>query len=384
VAALIEVQNASKVFGGGMFGARRTIALEALSFSIAESPPAVTAIVGESGSGKTTLARLMLGLTHPTAGTVRYRGRDIRHLSRSDRRAFRREVQVVFQDPYDVYNPFYPVEHLLRIQLARFGLSRSRADGDRQIEEVLHAVGLRPEDTIGRYPHQLSGGQRQRLMVARALILRPKVIVADEPVSMVDASMRATIVDYLQQLSRDYGVSIVYITHDLATAYQICDNILVLYRGSVVEAGGIEEVIRRPQHAYTRLLIGSIPLPDPARKWMRETATAHAARPLAHGHSCKFADRCPSAFDDCFEQAPPLYRTERQRAVACFLYRSSPLLGGGPINNTFATSRGAAPQSGNGETHGKACRPGDGVADGGPEPSLAEAAAGQGDARAHP
>jgi len=156
---------------------------------------------------------------------------------------------------------------VLTTPVAKFKMAGSRSDGRRLIEQALRAVGLRPEDTLGRYPHQLSGGQRQRTMVARTLLLRPKVIVADEPVSMVDASLRVTVLGNLLQLKQEFGISLIYITHDLATAYQISDRIIVLHRGSVVEAGDPEQIVKRPAHPYTKLLIGSVPLPDPTRPW---------------------------------------------------------------------------------------------------------------------
>ena len=264
---LLELRDVGKVFGGGLFSRRQTVALQAFSLSIDDAQPTIVAVVGESGSGKTTMARLLLGLETPTAGAVLYRGKDLRRCSRSERRTFRREMQAIFQDPFGVYNPFYKVDHVLTTPIAKFKLARSRGEGRRLIEQTLRAVGLRPEETLGRFPHQLSGGQRQRIMVARTLLLRPKVIVADEPVSMVDASLRVTVLGNLLQLKQEFGISLIYITHDLATAYQISDRIIVLHRGATVEAGDPEQVVKRPEHPYTKLLIGSIPLPDPSRSW---------------------------------------------------------------------------------------------------------------------
>jgi ABC-type oligopeptide transport system ATPase subunit len=244
---LIEAVDVSKRFAGGL-GREGTLALAGLSLAIDAGRPSIIAVVGESGSGKTTLARLLLGLVEPTGGVVRYRGTDLRRLGRDGRRAFRRDVQAVFQDPYGVYNPFYRVDHVLATPVRRFGLAASRAAARDLIGGALRAVGLRPEEILGRYPHQLSGGQRQRVMVARALLPRPKLIVADEPVSMVDASLRATILGSLRRLTDEHGISILYITHDLATAYQVSDAILVLYRAHLAEAGAVERVVRAPQH----------------------------------------------------------------------------------------------------------------------------------------
>ncbi|MBV8736565.1 MAG: ABC transporter ATP-binding protein, partial [Alphaproteobacteria bacterium] len=256
---LIELSRVSKYFAGGLFGRDRNVALEKFSFTVDPALPRVTAIVGESGSGKTTLARLLLGLIEPSEGEVRYRGRPLPRLSTAQRREFRREVQAIFQDPYEVYNPFYRVDHVLMTPVRKFRLAATRRERRGLVEAALRAVGLRPEEILGRYPHQLSGGQRQRIMVARALPLQPRLIVADEPVSMVDASLRATILASLQKLHEERAISILYITHDLATAYQVADTILVLYRASVVEAGDIGLVVKTPQHPYTQLLIGSVP-----------------------------------------------------------------------------------------------------------------------------
>jgi ABC-type oligopeptide transport system ATPase subunit len=349
MSALLEARQVSKVFGGGLFDKRVTVALDDFSFTIESAPPRVTAVVGESGSGKTTLARLLLGLIGPTNGQVLYNGNDLRQLPGAEKRNFLRDVQTIFQDPYEVYNPFYRVDHVLETPITEFKLANSPQAKRALIHESLRAVGLRPEETLGRYPHQLSGGQRQRIMVARAVLLRPRLIIADEPVSMVDASLRATILDSLRQLNREYGMSIVYITHDLTTAFQISDVIIVLYRGSVAEAGDVDLVVRQPRHPYTQLLINSVPQPNPEHAWgavqVRSDAieeangairvemgtgllptdiVAGAAAKARGGHlisGCTFADRCPHVMPMCRENVPPLYRLDRSRAASCFLYR---------------------------------------------------------------
>jgi peptide/nickel transport system ATP-binding protein len=341
--ALLEARGLRKVFGGGLVASRQTVALEPFSLSIAAEPPTITAIVGESGSGKTTLARLLLGLVDPSEGAVLYRGTDLRRLSGVAQRSFRRDIQVIFQDPYEAYNPFYRIDHVLQTPLTNFGLAPSRQEGRRLIEDTLRRVGLRPEETLGRYPHQLSGGQRQRVMVARALLIRPRLIVADEPVSMVDASLRTTILGSLRALHDELGISLIYITHDLTTAYQISQNVIVLYRGVVAEAGEAELVVRRPAHPYTRLLVGSIPLPDPDRGWSGEARVGADGGGGAAG--CRFAARCPEAMEICRTTPPPLFRTDPLRAAACHLYRAGPPLRGEQIGQVLTGDAAAAPEA---------------------------------------
>src|SRR5499426_1363918 len=206
---LLEAQNVSRIFGGRMLNQRKTVAVDDISLSINEEKPTITAIAGESGSGKTTLARLLLGMTQPSAGSIRFRDKNLAAMNKQERKDFRRQVQAIFQDPFEVYNPFYKVDQVLTTPIRKFQLAASREAAQELIEESLRLAGLQPEDTLGRYPHQLSGGQRQRIMVARALLLNPKIILADEPVSMVDASLRATILESLMKLKREMGISLV-------------------------------------------------------------------------------------------------------------------------------------------------------------------------------
>jgi peptide/nickel transport system ATP-binding protein len=202
------------------------------------------------------------------------------------------------------------------------------------MEEALRTVGLRPDETLGRHPHQLSGGQRQRVMVARALLLKPKLIIADEPVSMVDASLRATILESLRELNRSFGISLIYITHDLTTAYQVSENIVVLYRGTVAEVGEVGLVVKTPQHPYTQLLVGSIPMPDPDHPWTAEEAQVQIPG-VNNADACRFAGRCPHAMPMCVEKAPPLFRSDRHRANSCYLHRASPTLPAEQMNDVF-------------------------------------------------
>ena len=325
LANLLELRNISKVYTRGLINASSTTALEGFSLTLKEEEPTILTVAGESGSGKTTLAMLLLGFITPTSGQIIYRGKDITTLSGDEKMTFRREVQAVFQDPFAVFNPFYKVDHLLTVPINRLKLARSRAEARDKIEEALTAVGLRPEDIQGRFPHQLSGGQRQRINVARALLLKPRLLIADEPVSMVDASLRANILETLSKLQRDHGVSIIYITHDLTTAFHISKSIVVLYRGAVMEAGDVDTVIKSPQHPYTRLLIDSIPWPNLDQRWGERPIKARETGASSVG--CRFHSRCPSAMEIC-EQRPPLFRLSERQAASCHLYRDNDKLDG--------------------------------------------------------
>ncbi len=276
--------------------------------------PTITAVVGESGSGKTTLARLLLGdHSRPTDGSVLYKGKDLRKLSRDESRGFLNDVQVIFQDPFEVYNPFYRIDHVLTTPIDYMKLAKSH---DEKVAVDRAGAGdgrSAPRRDVGRYPHQLSGGQRQRIMVARALILKPRIILADEPVSMIDASLRATVLGSLQRFKEEFGISI-HLHQETREE-----------RGDVAEAGSVDAVVRNPSHPYTRLLVGSIPVPDPDRPWAAE-ASAALPNQTRSKSACKFADRCPSAMAKCLQQRPPLYQSDPKRAAACFLYEQSPEL----------------------------------------------------------
>lgn len=333
---LLKVNRASKIFRDGPIWQRETtVAVDNVSFSIADDRPTITGIVGESGSGKTTLALLLLGYAQPSEGDVVYRGQNLATMSKQERFEFRRVVQPIFQDPFAAFNPFYRVDHVLQIPIERFGLASSEQDAEKLIHDALQLVGLRPAETLGRFPHQLSGGQRQRIMVARALLCQPQLIIADEPVSMIDASLRATVLASLQTLNRDLGISIVYITHDLTTAYQVCDNIIVMYGGQVVEAGAVGKVIRNPSHPYTQLLVSSIPLMDRSRQWENLEVGEQHGQNGRISVGCKFAPRCPYAEERCWSEPPPLYQTDATRAVACILHDDNPVLERHDVSEVF-------------------------------------------------
>ena len=320
---LLEFKNVTKTYSRGLLSRVSTTALNDISLKLETEQPTILTVAGESGSGKTTLAMLLLGFITPTSGQILYKGKDIQSLRGEERMLFRREVQAVFQDPFAVFNPFYTVDHLLTVPIDRFKLAKSKSEARAIMMEALTAVGLRPGDVLGRFPHQLSGGQRQRINVARALLLRPKLLVADEPVSMVDASLRANILETLRGLQRNHGVSIIYITHDLTTAYHIAKSIIVLYRGSVMEAGDVDAVIKTPQHPYTRLLVDSIPWPDINRRWGETEIKAKEMELSDHVSGCKFSSRCPFVMDKC-KIIPPLFRLNQHQAASCYLFEQNP------------------------------------------------------------
>ena len=331
---LLELRNVTKIFGGKT---DYTVALDDMTLTLDEYFPKIIAVVGESGSGKTTTGMLLLGFYSPTVGQALFRGQPIPELKGADRFQFRREIQAVFQDPFAVYNPFYKVDNLLSIPIKNFKLARSKAETRDLMADALERVGLRPEETLGRYPHQLSGGQRQRIAVARALLLKPKFLITDEPVSMVDASLRSTILKSLRAMNQEFGIPILYITHDLTTAYHISDYIIILYRGSVMEAGNVDSIIREPQHPYTKLLVSSIPWPDPDLPWGGTEEMIQKSQVAFKAITgCKFAPRCPYKMDICETKAPELFRPQDDRAVACYLYRDNAILPREELSSVFA------------------------------------------------
>lgn len=286
-APLLEFRGVSKTYESGFFNKEGNTALYPLSFSLDGEKPMFIAIVGQSGSGKSTMGSLMLGFNKPTTGSVLFEGQDLSRLNRQGTKQLRKDIQAVFQDPYGAFNPYYRVERALSLPLRRFGITNNPAEIRERTFEACRGVGLDPDKIIGRFPHELSGGQRQRLMVARALMLSPKLLITDEPVSMVDASLRASILKNLHDLKDKHGISIVYITHDLATAYHVSDYVIVLHEGHVAEAGPPKEVIGSPEHPYTRLLINSIPWPDVDRQWGTTDTAGEEIQNLmkeAHGY----------------------------------------------------------------------------------------------------
>jgi oligopeptide/dipeptide ABC transporter ATP-binding protein len=318
---LADVRKEFRVGGGRVFRSTPVVALDGVSLSISGNQPEVHALVGESGSGKTTIAKLVLGLEHPTAGQVRYRGRDVREWVRTDELAYRRQVQMIFQDPYSTYNPFYRVDRILYSAARKFRLASSKSEMDELVVDTMRQMGLRPEHILGRYPHQLSGGERQRLMLCRILMIKPRLLVADEPVSMLDASLQSIFLDSLLQVKETLGLSCLYITHDMNVAHHVADTLTVLAHGSVMEHGASRELIADPLHPYSQLLIASIPRPNPRQRWSDTLELGIATiTDLKPSRGCKFNPRCPHAMDVCRTTEPPIVDVNG-RQVACFLYQ---------------------------------------------------------------
>jgi peptide/nickel transport system ATP-binding protein len=259
MSALLEVTDVSKVFHtGGLFAPTTVHAVSHVDFTISAERPEIFTIIGESGSGKTTLARMILGLERPSSGSITFDGRSTVHANAAERLKFMASVQPVFQNPFEAFNPLKKVDRYLESTARRFLGLRDKAAIAAAMDEALQKVGLSLAEVAGRFPHELSGGQLQRVAIARALIPNPRLLIADEPVSMVDASLRMAIVNLLRALRDDFGVSVIYITHDLATAYYISDRLIIMQKGKVVETGPARVVLDAPEHAYSRLLRSAV------------------------------------------------------------------------------------------------------------------------------
>lgn len=320
---LLDVQHVTVVFHiGSPVGGSRLVAVNDVSFSLENARPEIFTLAGESGSGKTTLSRLLLRDLDPTEGKVLFEGQDVATIrEREAFKNFMRKVQPVFQNPFETFSPLRQVENYLFDTAINFGMAPNPRAAAPIVDDALRQVGLSLDEVSKRYPHELSGGQIQRVSVARALISRPRLILADEPVSMVDASIRMEIVNLFRKLRDEQKVSVLYITHDLATAYYISDRIAIMLRGYIVEAGPVEDVLDRPYHPYTRLLKESVPEPAPLQRdsWAKhiDLGTTEVKEYTRIG--CKFAGRCPYVMDICRQVDPPDFEVDG-RTVKCYLY----------------------------------------------------------------
>jgi peptide/nickel transport system ATP-binding protein len=317
---LVDVTDLSKHFPvGGGFLSRRTVtkAVDGVSFEIAAGE--TLGLVGESGSGKSTLGRLVVGLTPASGGQSTIAGQRVDGLRGTARKKLWRHAQMVFQDPYSSLNPRMTVRDALAEPLRNYGIARG-AEADRRVRETLDACGL-AASALDRYPREFSGGQRQRIGIARALIVRPDFIVADEPVSALDVSIQAQIINLLQDLKAEFGLTYLFIAHDLAVIRHVSDRVAVMYRGGLVETASAEALYARPLHPYTQLLLRSVPVPDPKAEAERRrlVRVAEVTNPeAAAGRGCPFAARCPRArFPVCAEAAPTLQVQESGHFVAC-------------------------------------------------------------------
>ena len=315
---VLEVDGLVKHYAGK----RRQLvhAVDGVSFTLGRGE--ILGLVGESGSGKSTVANCVLRLTAPTDGTIRLKGVDITHLSRRQMRPLRRELHMVFQDPYSSLNPRMTCGDIVGEPLRLHGLARGR-DADRHVAAVFDSVGLRDELRY-RYPHELSGGQRQRVGLARSLILNPSVLVADEPVSALDVSVQASILNLLRDLQRDMGFSCLFITHDLATVEFLCDRVAVMYLGQIVETASRAELFKRPQHPYTQALLSAAVVPDPTlqRNRRRIVLEGDIPSPLEPPSGCRFHTRCPlhaQSAPRSDEEVPTLREFAPGHLVACHL-----------------------------------------------------------------
>ncbi|MDQ2679301.1 MAG: ABC transporter ATP-binding protein [Actinomycetota bacterium] len=329
----LEVEHLSKEFVGraGFLGRHRTVVrpVNDVSFSIAEGE--TMGLVGESGSGKSTTARLALRLMEPTAGTIRLLGRDITGLGGQELRSARRDLQAVFQDITGAINSSMTVADIVAEPLRIHG-DRSRADCRAEASEMLDRVGLR-RDYLDRYPYELSGGQRQRVGIARALVLRPKVVVLDEPVSALDVSTQSQVINLLQDLQAELGTSCLFIAHNLYVVHHISEEIAVMYLGSIVERGPAEQVYSRPRHPYTQALLSAIPEPDPAAERRRQPVVLRgdAPGPTSIPPGCSFHTRCPHTMEICRHEPPETLTFPDGGTVACHLHTTGPTLQGDTV-----------------------------------------------------
>lgn len=319
---LARANDVGKSYRTGTFLNRTTIrAVNGVSLSVGRGQ--TLGLVGESGSGKSTLGRILAGLEGATSGTIEVDGRTVDVNDRRGLKEHWRHTQMVFQNPYSSLNPRLTVREALTEPLRNFGVATGEA-AEKIVRETIQACGL-PASALDRYPRVFSGGQRQRVGIARALILKPRFIIADEPVSALDVSIQAQIVNLMQDLKAEFGLTYLFIAHDLALVRHVSDLIAVMYRGSIVEVGDAASVYDKPQHPYTRLLIGSIPIPDvkQERERLGRVRMLRKIEQRGISNGCGFASRCPVAIDRCFTAAPQLKPGPSQQHVACHLVPSS-------------------------------------------------------------
>lgn len=318
----LEVQGLKKYFLAGRPGifnrAREHIhAVDGVDLQLRRGE--VIAMVGESGCGKSTLALTLMGLEEPTAGKIVFESKDITHADEHSRKILRQNIQMVFQDPYESLNPTQTIEEIVAEPLDVHGLTHGKAEREARVAKALEDAGLKPASTyMPRFPHQLSGGQRQRVVIAGALVLEPHLLIADEPVSMLDVSIRAEILNLLADLRQTRQISIILITHDLGTCGYFADRIAVMYLGRIVEIGPTNEVLSNPQHPYTKALLSVVPVPNPRLRRQRMILQGETPNPIHLPSGCRFHPRCPIAVERCKAEDPAYVTVGQSHLAACW------------------------------------------------------------------
>jgi oligopeptide/dipeptide ABC transporter ATP-binding protein len=320
---ILVIKDLVKEFRAGKSGlwgseGRVVHALDGVSFDLAEGE--MLALVGESGCGKSTLSLCLMLLERATSGEIRFNNQDVTQIKGKALKALRRRIQMVFQDPYESLNPLMTIEEIVSEPLEVHGIAKDPTEKAKRVTRAMESAGLRPVEIYrNRLPHELSGGQRQRVVIASALVLEPRVLLADEPVSMLDVSIRAEILNLLAELRTQQGISIIFITHDLATAANICGRIAVMYLGKIVEMGPTLQVLGKPSHPYTKALMSVIPIPNPRHRKKRIILQGAPPDAIEIPSGCRFHPRCPSVFDRCPLEEPALLQVHGTHLSACWL-----------------------------------------------------------------
>jgi peptide/nickel transport system ATP-binding protein len=323
---LLDVYKLSKHFPvrSGLFSRKKTYvyAVDEISFSVGRKE--TLGLVGESGCGKSTLARTILHLLSPTSGQVWFKGKNLFEMRPRERQKLRQGIQMIFQDPFGSLNPRLTVERIVEEPLLTHGAD-GRSTRVKRVKEMLSTVGLLPEH-MKRFPHEFSGGQRQRIMLARALVLKPEMIIADEPVSALDVSVQAQMLNLLNRLQKQLGLSFIFVSHDLGVIRHVSHRVAVMYLGEIVELAPVTSLYTNPMHPYTRSLLSSIPIPDPHQKNRKKSILqGDVPSPLNSPPGCRLHTRCPKCMDICIEEKPPARLLEDQHIVSCHLYSTGEL-----------------------------------------------------------